>query len=69
MKIYTITEAGARAAKNVHNPSAGAYRVLNYLSKVGSATTEQIKSGTGIEDSDLRFSLSILRKNQLIARG
>ena len=69
MKIYSITDNGARAAKSVHNPSTGAYRVLYYLARVGSATTEQIQTGTGLDDSDMRVSLSLLVKNRLITRG
>jgi len=69
MKIYEITADGARAARNIHNPSSGAYRVLNYLAKVGKATTEQVQNGTRLDDVDLRVSLSALRKNNLIVRG
>lgn len=61
MKIYQITPIGRKVAASIYAADTPAMRVLRYLRSMGSASRDQIKNYTGLDDATLGMALRKLR--------
>lgn len=67
MTVYSLTPEGKKIARSVNDTGSGAWKVLRYLDRVGSATTDQITQYTGLQGQELASALRVLKRKGVIA--
>jgi transcription initiation factor IIE alpha subunit len=66
MKIYQLSQIGARIANNTNAPDTSNWRVIFALSKIGYATPDQIALQTGLEEGEVNNALVILKHRNIV---
>lgn len=66
MKIYQITELGARYSHNPYLEKTLDNRILSILDKCVGANREKLMVLTGASEEEIMASLSRLRRNQFV---
>ena len=67
MRVYQLTPEGKKIARSVNDTGSGAWKVLRYLDRVGSATTDQIAQYTGLQGQELASAIGQLKRGRAIA--
>jgi len=67
MKIYQLTQVGAKIAKNTNAPDNSNWRVIYALDKLGYATSDQLVIQTGLSEEEISGALIILRRKGIVA--
>lgn len=67
MTVYSLTPEGKKIARSVNDTGSSAWRIVRYLDRVGSATTDQITQYTGLQGQELASALRVLRRKGVIA--
>jgi hypothetical protein len=57
MKIWRLTNIGKRLARSTRNPDSPLYKVIHCLDRIGSGTSDQIASFTGMSQAEVNMSL------------
>lgn len=64
MRFYRLTEAGKTIARRISNPDVPNYKILAWLYRLHSASTEKLMEMTGLDLGTTQMALSRLQTTQ-----
>ncbi len=66
IQVYTLTTLGRAMARSTRSPRTPAWRIINYLDKVGHATSDQMAMYCGLGQGEVSANLVKLRHRRIV---
>jgi DNA-binding MarR family transcriptional regulator len=65
MKIYQLSQTGAKIANNTNAPDTSNWRVIYALGKMEYGTVDQIALQTGLDEGEVSRALAVLKRKSI----